>query len=267
VIVIAYTITRISKGLLRERGGDVMDRTRREALHHVVQIAVYVLAGAVVLTLAGIPPSNLIVGAGAAGIVVGLAARQTLGAVFAGFVLLLSRPFDIGDWVVIDEVEGIVTDVSLFNTRLRTWDDEQVVVPNDEVTTTEIVNRSREGRLRITLDVGVDYDADVERAAEVAREAMTDLDPLMDDPAPHVVVKRFGDSAVVLELRFWISNPSARRRWVAQTAVIEAVKGAFDGEDVKIPFPQRELSGRGEEGLAVASGQPVSGTVPAPEED
>lgn len=259
VLVVAFTLTRISKGLLEDpdRGGDVIDRHRREAIHHVVQLVVYGVAALVVLALAGVRPGNLLVGAGAIGLVVGLAARQTLGAVIAGFVLLLARPFEIGDWVVVDEIDGVVSDVTLFNTRLRTWDGEQVIVPNDEVTATNIVNRTREGRLRVSVDVGVDYDTDVEAAADLALEAMSDLEEVLDQPAPDVVTKRFADSAVILELRFWIGEPSAARRWAAQTAVVQAVKQTFDGEGVKIPYPQRELSGRGDGSLQVGAPRTV----------
>jgi len=254
-VVVAFTLSRVSRGLLEERQADIIDRHRREALHHVVQIVVYAGAASFVLTVAGVDPGDLVVGAGAAGVIIGLAARQTLGSVFAGFVLLFSRPFEIGDWVEIDGEEGIVTDVSLFNTRLRTFADEHVVVPNEEVTSGNVVNRSTEGRLRVSVDVGVDYDTDVQRAARLAREAMADVDEVLAEPYPHVVMKEFGDSAVVLQCRFWIDDPTARRRWVAQSSVIDAVKRTFDGGDVTIPFPQRELSGRDEAGFRVAGGR------------
>lgn len=257
-LVVAYTITRISKGFIEESGdGTVMDAHRREALHHALQLFVYAGAFVFILALAGANPRDLLVGAGAAGLVVGLAARQTLGAVFAGFVILSARPFEVGDWVVIGDHDGLVRDISLFNTELRTWDGEYVVIPNDEVSSASIVNRSREGRLRVNLDVGVDYDTDVQAAAELAREAMEGLDEVMSAPKPQVVLKSFGDSAIVLECRFWIENPSAQRKWAAQTAVIEAVKDAFDDEGVSIPFPQRTLSERGE-GLRLAQGEQVA---------
>jgi len=256
--VVAFTVSQISEGLLRGRGDDLIDRHRQEAIHHVVQIVVYLGAAAFVLAMAGVDPGNLIVGAGAAGIVLGLAARQTIGAVFAGFVVLLSRPFEVGDWVEIDGEEGIVTDVTLFNTRLRTFADEHVVVPNDEVTASNILNRSAEGQLRVSVDVGVDYDTDVQRAARLAREAMESVDEVMAPPHPHVVMKEFGSSAVVLQCRFWIDDPTARRRWAARSSVIDAVKRTFESEGVRIPFPQRELSGRGEAGLALDPGEPIA---------
>ena len=246
VVVVAYTLTRISKTLLVERDGDIITGHRQEAFHHLAQLAVYLATLLVLLALAGVNPRDLVLSAGALGVVLGLAARQTLGAVFAGFVLLFSRPFELGDWVEMSEREGIVRDVSLFNTTLRTFDDEHVVIPNDEVTSNDIVNRSRMGRLRVSLEVGVDYDADVERAVSLAEEAMTGLDELMDTPAPRVVVARFGDSAVVLDCRFWVANPSAARYWQARSAVVGAVKARFSEAGVAIPYPQRVLSTRPE---------------------
>jgi len=265
-LVVAYTLTRVTKGLLEGTDGDVITAHRREAIHHLLQIVIYVVAGLFVLALAGVDPGDLLVGAGAIGLVVGLAARQTVGAVLAGFVILLARPFAVGDWVVVDDEEGVVTDVTLFNTELRTWDDEHVVIPNDQVSSSNIVNRSRSGRLRLTVDVGVDYDVDVTRAAEIAEAAMVDCEAesLLDEPAPAVVGKSFADSAVVLECRFWIGDPSAPAKWETQTAVMRAIKDAFETEGIKIPFPQRELTGREEaDGLRLAGGPVAVGDVDA----
>jgi small conductance mechanosensitive channel len=249
-LIVAYTLTRVSKGLLETRGGDVLTAHRREVIHHLIQLSVYAFAAVFIMSLAGVNPTDLLFGAGVIGLVVGLAARQTLGAVLAGFVLIFARPFEVGDWIVVEDREGVVTDVSLFNTRLRTYDDEHVLIPNDEVTATQIVNRSKSGRLRVSVDVGVDYDADVTRAAAVAERAMRDCgaEPLLSQPEPVVVGKQFDDSAVMLECRFWISDPTAPRKWEAQTAVIDAIKEAFAEDGIKIPFPQRELLGREEAG-------------------
>lgn len=245
-LTVAYTLTRVSKGLLDSRGGDVITAHRREILHHFIQIAVYLFSAAFVLSLAGVNPGDLLVGAGVLGLVFGLAARQTLGAVLAGFVLIFARQFEVGDWVVIGEQEGVVTDITLFNTQLRTYDDEHVLLPNDEVANSEVVNRSQSGRLRVSVDVGVDYETNIGRAAEIAEEAIADceVEPLLSKPSPVVVGKSFDDSAVVLECRFWISDPSAPRMWQTQTAVIRAVKDAFAEEGITIPFPQRQLMGR-----------------------
>lgn len=247
---VSYTLTRVTKRLVRiGEGRDAITVHQREVLHHVVQILVFVPAILFSLRLLfEVPPGDLVVGAGAVSLIVGLAARQTLASVLAGFVLLFSRPFEVGDWVVIDDHEGIVTDVTIFNTRLRTFDEEHVVIPNDQITDSAVTNRSKNKYLRVRVNVGVDYDADVKRAAEVAVAAMEGAENVIDRRSPEVVVEEFGDSAVVLELRFWIDHPTIHRKWDAQNAVIEAVKSAFEEADISIPFPQRVLTGREQAG-------------------
>ena len=219
---------------------------QEEILLRVGQVTIFVTVGATIFAVWRINVGGLLVGAGFLGIVVGLAARQTLGSLIAGFVLMFSRPFTIGDWVAIGDQEGIITDITIFNTRLENFDGEFVVLPNDRVSDSPITNRSRKGLLRLTLDVGVDYDTDVDTAAELAREAMAGVDDVVDSPPPQVVPKSFGDSAVVLELRFWIDHPTPPRKWRAVSAVVRAVKRAFDQEGIDIPFPQRTLTMRDE---------------------
>ncbi|WP_276246994.1 MULTISPECIES: mechanosensitive ion channel family protein [unclassified Haladaptatus] len=238
-----------------EKHDEVTDH-QRQMTNRIAQVTIFALASLIALNLWGVDLGNLLLGAGFLGLVLGLAARQTLGSALAGFVLLFSRPFEVRDWVEIGENEGIVTDITLVNTRIRTFDDEYLIIPNDQVTGDEIVNKSRRGRLRVTVDVGVDYETDVDRAVEVAGQAMNGLDEIRSVPSSHAVLKEFGDSAVVLELRFWIDDPTARKKWKAQTAVISAVKTTFDEDGIKIPFPQRELTGRPEsEGLRVRGEQ------------
>lgn len=250
----AFTLTRITKRLIkRESERDVITTHQKEIGHHLMQFLVFLPALLFVIALWGTKPADLLLGAGAFGLVIGLAARQTLGSVLAGFVLLLARPFEIGDWVVVADEEGTVTDVSIFNTEIRTFDNEHVLVPNENVANEEIVNRSRTNQLRVQVDVGVDYDVDVAAAARIAEEAMTECDEVVDTPRPDVVMDEFGGSSVVLTLRFWIDDPTIQRKWQAQNAVVDGVKRAFDREGIKIPYPQRELSGRPEtDGLRVA---------------
>jgi small-conductance mechanosensitive channel len=251
----AYATT----SFLRELS-DELARTRpsisdhqREIMYRLAQVSVYFVTLIVVLGLWNANLQGLLVGAGFLGIVVGMAARQTLGALIAGFVLMFSRPFEIGDWIEVGEYEGVVTDITVVNTRIQTFDGEYVMVPNDVVSSESLVNRSRKGRLRLEVEVGVDYDTDPERAADVANEAVSDLGETLNVPAPQVVLKEFADSSVLLGVRAWIDDPSARRRWKTRTAIVGAVKRAFDREGIKIPFPQRELLAREEaEGFVLA---------------
>ena len=237
-------------------GADRITEHQEEIMIRVGQLTLFVAVGASVLTLWGINLSGLLVGAGFLGIVVGFAARQTLGSLIAGFVLMFSRPFTIGDWVQIDDDEGIVTDITIFNPRLENFDGEFIVIPNDTVGDSPVTNRSRKGLLRLRSDVGIDYGSDPDRAMEVARDAMEELDEVAPTPPPQVVPKEFGDSAVVLELRYWIDHPTPPRRWAAVSAVVRQVKSAFDDAGITIPYPQRELSARA--GTRIDTGGPNS---------
>lgn len=230
-----------------------------ELIFRITQVSVYALATVVVLGLWNVNLGGLLVGAGFLGIVIGLAARQTLGSLIAGFVLMFARPFEIGDWVAIGENEGIVTEITIVNTRIQTFDGEYAMLPNDFVGSSQIINRTRKGRLRLHVRVGVDYTTDLELAQSTAKEALTDVDEVLTVPQPDVVIQGFEDSAIMLDCRFWIDKPSARRRWRAQTAVVKAIKEAFDEAGIKIPFPQRELMGREESGGFKLGSEPPAG--------
>ncbi len=251
VAVTAYIVTRFVKRLIDDILGSSSSVTdhQREVTYRMSQVTIYTMATVTVLGIWIDDLGAIFVGAGFLGIVMGMAAQQTLGSLLAGFVLMFSRPFEIGDWVVLDdEYEGVVTDISMINTRIRSADDEYVIIPNDVVSAAAITNRSRSGRLRLEVEVGVDYDADVDRARSVATNAVKEVDEIRTPPEPATVSKSFDDSAVLLGVRFWIGNPTRQRAARARTAAIEAITTAFEADGIKIPFPQRELSGRDESG-------------------
>ncbi|ODR82887.1 hypothetical protein BG842_17655 [Haladaptatus sp. W1] len=224
-----------------------------EVFSRLTEVGVYLLAALLLLSVWQVDIRAFLIGAGFLGIIIGLAANETLSALIAGFTLMFSRPFEIGDWIQVPlenggETDGIVTDITLFSTRIETFSGKYVVLPNDLVTSNTLVNFGRKGRLRLEVEVGIDYDADPKRGVDVAKKAMKGVDDVLNVPRPNAVLTGFGESAVILELRFWIDRPSSRRRWRATTAVIAAVKHAFDREGIKIPVPQREVAGRDETG-------------------
>ena len=246
LVLLAYVGARIVADSVDDFGKqtDWITEHQEEIVLRVSQLAFFSVIGLAVLTVWNVNLEGLLVGAGFLGIVIGFAARQTLGSLLAGVVLMFSRPFTIGDWVRIGDQEGIVTDITIFNTRLENFDGEFVVIPNDQVSNQAITNRSQKGLLRLRIDVGIDYANDPDHAKKVALEAISDCTEVVNAPPPQVFPKNFGDSAVLLEMRFWIDHPTPPRKWKAVSAVVTSVKSAFDEEGIEIPFPQRELSGR-----------------------
>jgi len=246
VLLLAFVVNDFIRDLVREYTANTKRVTahQEQILTRVLQVALILAVLVAVFSIWGVDIGSLLVGAGFLGIVIGLAARQTLGSLLAGFVLMFSRPFEIGDWVQVGDAEGIVTEITIMNTVMRNFDGEHVVIPNDNVNSRTIVNRSRDGKLRIHLEVGIDYDDDPEYAKEVALEAVKDVKMVENNPKPQVFPVAFGDSAVTLDIRFWIAPPTPQRRWRATAGVVETVKERFATESISIPFPQRTVSSR-----------------------
>jgi len=249
LLAVAYALTDFLGGVIRELADESasISEHQREVVLRLTQLTVYTAALLAVVGLFTDNIGSLLVGAGFLGIVVGMAARQTLGAVLAGFVLMFSRPFKIGDWVTVGDHEGTVTEISIMSTRLRSFDGEVVTLPNDTVRSGSVVDHSRRNRLRIEVEVGVDYEADLDRATAVVEEAVAGVEGIAEMPEPNAVTKRFDDSAVVLGLRYWIRNPSMRKRWRTQTDAMSAMKSALESEGIVIPFPQQTLSARSDD--------------------
>ena len=250
VIVIAYLLIRLlnrSIDRLAEEYGAITDH-QSEVAYHVADVGVAVIALFVSLAIWGIELSRLLLSAGALGAVVGLAARETIGSITAGFVLLFSRPFRVGDWIVVEEYEGIVRDVTIVNTEIRTFNDEHVLIPNDQITSEPLINLSENNRLRVDTEIGIDYATDLDGVLALTEETMAEMDEPRSVPSPQAVLKEFDESSIVLEARFWVDDPSSRRVWEAKSAFIRAIKTAFDREGISIAYPQRVLAARDEVG-------------------
>ena len=245
ILVSSYLLVRaVQRSFDRLHADGAITHHQQEVAYHVAGAGIFAVAGVAVLSVWGIALTNLILGAGVATAVLGLAAQRTVAAVIAGFFLLVSRPFRVGDWIEVvddgdDDASGIVEDVTISHTKIRTFNDEHVLVPNDQVTSNRLTNYTRNDRLRIDVDVGVDYETDLEAARELVASTVGDLEPVSEVRDPKVVLKRFDESAVVLGVQFWIEEPARRRAWRARTAAIGAIKEAFDREGITIPFPQR----------------------------
>ena len=255
VFVAVQVFSGISRRLLDDLTdeSDALDQHQREVTLRVGQIVLWSLALLLILGIWNIDLTGLLVGAGFLGIVIGMAARKTLGSLLGGFVLMFSRPFEVGDWVVIGEKNGIVSDITLMSTRIQNFDGEYIVVPNDAVSTQTITNRSRKGQYRLTAEVNVDYETDIDEARAVLLETATDVatthEFVCETPSPDVVARRLADSSVVLVAYVWVDNPTARRVIDARDDFVSALRATCDEEDIKIPVPQRELSGRDDDSL------------------
>ena len=185
--------------------------------------------------------TGLLAGAGFAGIVIGMAAGDTIGDVIAGFLIFYNHPFDIGDWVEIDGVQGIVEDVALGATTLLTFDNEKVTVPNRIVEGQKIKNFSHARKLRFRIPVGVEYGSHVGQALATLVELGKTHPEVMQDPEPNAVSVGFGPSSVDLELRVWV-EPVRSSVIRVKTDLVHMIHDRFRQDGITIAFPHIQLA-------------------------
>lgn len=185
----------------------------------------------------GINVGAAIAGLGVAGLAVGLAAQDSLTNIIAGFTIFWDKPFRVGHWVTVGGETGEVNEITLRSTRLRTRDNTYVVIPNKNIINDTIVNLSLHGEVRVSITIGIAYKEDIGNARQAILTAIKDMDGVMADPAPDVVVDQLADSAVVLKVRAWAGE--AEDDSPLEYRLRETAKTALDAAGIKIPFPQR----------------------------
>lgn len=182
-----------------------------------------------------------VAGLGVVGFTIGFALQDIAKNLVAGMLLLLQQPFAIGELIEVNGYSGRVEDISLRATQLRTFDGLLVYIPNADVYTSPLTNLSRAPKRRIELKVGVAYDTDLEAATEVILAAIVGVPGVIaDDPAPQVVFKTFGDSAIELSLYYWFDT-AASGYFAAQDGGVKAITRAFRAAGIVIPFPIRTV--------------------------
>jgi len=184
--------------------------------------------------------------AAAATLAIGFALQDVIKNFVAGVFIYTDKPFRIGDWIEWQGNSGVVEDISFRVTRVRTFDNELLTVPNNALTSDVVKNPVAKGTLRLKFVFGIDYEDDVEKATEIIVEEAEKSDAILDDPAPSVRLTELADSYVGLQSRIWIDDPSRSDFVKARADYVKAVKKRFDEEGISIPFPQRTVSGRNE---------------------
>ena len=201
----------------------------------LVNIILKVLLVVSVASMIGIQTTSFVAAIGAAGLAIGLALQGSLANFAGGVLILLFRPFKIGDWIEAQGVSGTVDSIQIFHTVLRTGDNKTVIVPNGNLSNGIITNYNRQPTRKVVFDVGVDYDADLQKVREVLL-ALADDPRVLKEPAPVVVVTALGDSAITVSLRVWVNTPDY---WDVLFMFNEHSRDRLRATGINIPFPQR----------------------------
>jgi len=233
-----------------------LDAHARKPLQKLASLLVGFVAVGIAFAMAGygnILTAIATVGA-AATLAIGFAMQDVLANFVAGIFIFTDKPFRIGDWIEWDGNSGIVEDISLRVSRVRTFDNELLTVPNSQLTDGVIKNPVAKDQLRLKFVFGIGYDDDIDRATEIIVEEAEAHPDILEDPGPSVRLIELGDSSVGLQSRVWISNPSRADFVKTRAEYVQAVKERFDEEGINIPYPNRTIGGgielSGVEGIA-----------------
>ncbi|PSQ08386.1 mechanosensitive ion channel protein [Halobacteriales archaeon QS_6_71_20] len=248
--------------VLERRG---FDRTVLSLGNSVMGVLVVVLAVSIGFMAAGFPRFLTAVATlgGALALALGFAAQDLIGNFVAGVFIIKDRPFEVGDWIEWDDNAGRVEDIDLRVSRVRTFDNERVTVPNGDLANNAITNPVAYDTLRQKFVFGIGYDDDIDHATDCILEEAEAVDGILADPAPSVRVTELGDSAVGLQSRFWIDEPDRGDFVRVRSAYVQAVKERFDEEGIDMPYVHRQLTGEVEVLESVAAeavpGETVAG--------
>jgi small-conductance mechanosensitive channel len=228
--------------VMTQRG---LEAHARRPLRRVAGVVVVFIAIAVAFGFAGFGNflTSLATIAAAATLAIGFAMQDVLKNFVAGVFIFTDKPFRIGDWIEWDGNSGVVEDISFRVTRVRTFDNELLTVPNSALTDGVIKNPVAKDTLRVKFVFGIGYDDDIDRASEIIVEEAEKHGEILSEPAPGVRLTELADSYVGLQSRIWIANPSRADFVKIRGEYVTAVKQRFDEEDIEIPYPQRDLSG------------------------
>jgi len=190
------------------------------------------------ITQLGIETTSLVAIIGAAGLAVGLALQGSLANFAGGVLIIILKPFKIGDWIEAQGVSGSVKDISIFYTHINTFGNQLAVVPNGQLSNDNIINYTVEGKRKDAISIGISYDANIKEAKDILMNLMTEQEHIHKDPAPQVVVTELADNSVNLSLRFMAYNDVF---WDCHWYTIEEAKVRLDAAGIGIPYPQRDI--------------------------
>jgi small conductance mechanosensitive channel len=232
---IAKAVKRLTERLMTKNN---VDPTLISFVSNLLYITLLVFVIVAAINQVGVQTTSFIAVIGAAGLAIGFALQGSLANFAAGFLLILFRPFKVGDYIEGAGVAGVVDEIQVFVTQLTTPDNKSVIIPNANLTGDNIINYSAKGTRRVDLVVGVSYDADLTRVRDVLNEIVSADDRILKDPEPQIAVSELADSSVNFVLRPWVKSEDY---WAVYFATTENAKRRLDDEGIGIPFPQRDV--------------------------
>jgi small conductance mechanosensitive channel len=238
LVVGLWLISRLTKVLRKIFELKSFEQTLQTFLLQLIGVVLKILLFISVITMVGVQMTSFIALLGAAGLAFGMALSGTLQNFAGGVMLLIFKPFKVGDYLEAQGYSGTVKEIQIFNTVLNTPDNKTIIIPNGGLSTGSMINYSAEERRRVDWTFGISYNDSIDKAREIILEIINADTRVHQEPAPFVGVISLGDSSVNLVTRVWVD---ASNYWVLFFEVNEKVKKAFDQKGISIPFPQQDV--------------------------
>ena len=239
VLIVGFWIIKmIIKAVNRTMERSNVDVSLRKFLGSLIGITLKILLLISVASMIGIATTSFVAIIGAAGLAVGLALQGGLANFAGGVIILIFKPFKVGDFIDAQGYTGTVNAITIFTTILKTPDNKTVIIPNGALSNGSMVNFSTEPTRRVDMSFGIGYGDSIEKAKQVLKQLVDADERILKDPAPQIVVDELGDSSVNFKVRVWCNSGNY---WGIYFDMQEKVKLTFDKEDISIPFPQRDV--------------------------
>lgn len=232
---IAKVIRNLVKRMMKKAN---MDEMLTSFVGNILYSALLVVVIIAALDQLGVNTSSILALFAAAGLAVGLALKDSLSSFAAGVMLVIFKPFRAGDFIEAAGITGVVEQLRIFSTVMRTGDNREITVPNSQIYGGTIVNYSARDTRRIDMTFGIGYDDDIKKAKALIKEAMNEDERILKDPEPVILLMELADSSINFAVRPWVNSGDY---WVVRGDLMEKVKEIFDANDISIPYPQREV--------------------------
>jgi len=233
-----WIINIIAAGLRKGMSRKKVEPTLKHFLLNLFKILLKVLLVITVISMVGVPMTSFIAVLGAAGLAIGLALQGSLSNFAGGVLILMFRPFRVGDLVEAQGYIGKIKKIQVFHTIMTTLDNKTVILPNGDLANSSITNYTTEPLKRVDMKFGIGYGDDIKKARAVIDNVIKNEKLGLKDPAPTVSVSELGDSSVNFTVRVWSKTPDY---WQVYWNMHENIKIAFDQNNISIPFPQRDV--------------------------
>lgn len=233
-IVVKIVVKLISKLMLKSK----QDKTLISFVDNLVYVALMAFVIIAALAKLGIQTASFVAILGAAGLAIGLSLQGSLANFASGVLMIIFKPFKVGDYIEGGGTAGVVEEIQIFTTMLSSPDNKQVIVPNAQMTSSNIVNYSSKGTRRVDMTAGIGYGDDIDKARKILEDILAADKRILKDPEPTIAVAELADSSVNFVVRPWVKVADY---WGVKFDVTEAIKKQFDAAGVSIPFPQQDV--------------------------